>query len=181
MTALRLVLGGVLAFALGWWVMRSPLAETTATTLSWSVADLQSIGQLRVLATRISIFETATALDPGRRYAGVVPVSLVLGLDLSKARLEGDRLLLPGIAYLSKTIDADPAARFDWDARGSQQEPGEQVSLPRLAELQALKSAMDEAQHLGLPQQARTRALALVRAWLEAGGMGHVRVECPGG
>ena len=174
----HLLLALVLAFAGGWWLVRPPTTEVTVTSLAWGLKDLQGIGELRVLAARISVFEKTEGFEPGRRYAGVVPVCLVLGVDLAQANLVEQagvrRLVLPPVRALRRVIDPDPAARFDWDAAGDQQRPGESISLPRLAELQGLRSAELEAERLGLFTKARTRTEALVRAWLTAGGMADV-------
>lgn len=169
-----------LAFGGGWWLVRPAPTEVTATTLSWGVQDLQAIGHLRLLAARISVFEKTEGLDPRRRYAGVIPVSLVLGIDLAGARLVEEagqrRLVLPPVRVLRRAIDPDPAARFDWDAAGDQHLPGDSISLPHLAELQGLCSAEQEAERLGLFTKSKARAETLVKAWLRAGGMADVAV-----
>jgi hypothetical protein len=179
----QLFLAVLLAFAGGFLLVRTT-GGGSAAAVAWSQADLQAIGQLRVLAVRLSVFAEASGLDPAERhYAGVVPVVQVYGLDLGQAALvttpAGRRLRLPPVALLRQSVDADPRARFDWSARGRQWEPGEAVSLPRLAELRALHLAQEEGERLELPAKARARVETLLKAWLAAGGMDDTTLEWP--
>lgn len=160
-----------------WWALPTPGAKTSAATVSWELADIRELGELRLLTTEIASLQRVTTLDPGRYMTVVIPVRVTLGMDLRGAvvRREGDEAVvtLPAVRHLRRS--SDPNRWNIWETHGALQAPGETISLAQQAELQAFNEADQECARLGLPAKVRTRAEAVVDAWLR--GLGAQRVR----
>lgn len=160
-----------------WWAFPEPGAKTSAATVSWELADIRELGELRLLTTEIASLQRVTTIDPGRFLTVVIPVRVTLGMDLARAvvRREGDDAVvtLPAVRHLRRS--SDPNRWNIWETRGALQAPGEAISLAQLAELQAFNEADGECVRLGLPAKVRTRAEAVIDAWLR--GLGAQRVR----
>jgi hypothetical protein len=159
-----------------WWALPPRAPVTAASTVSWELANLGELGELRLLTTEIASYQTVTTLDPKRYLKAVIPVRVVLGMDLTKAtvRREGEVAVvtLPTVRFLRKS--SDPRRWNIWESHGELLLPGETLSLAQLAELQAGKEAEDECLRLGLFVAARTRAEAIASGWLRGFGAGRV-------
>lgn len=161
----------------GWWALPPRAPVTAAASVSWELAELRELGELRLLTTEIASYQSVTTLDPKRYLKVVVPVRVVLGMDLTKAHVErsGDsaRVTLPTVKFLSRS--SDPRRWNIWETHGELLLAGETLSMAQLAELQAAKEAQDECLRLGLTIAARVRAEAVVGGWLR--GLGATRIE----
>lgn len=168
-------LGGLIAGV--WWALPPRAPATAAVSVSWELADIHELGELRLLTTEIGSYQLVTTLDPNRFLKAVIPVRITLGLDLTRAKVtrEGTTAVvtLPSVRFLHKS--SDPRRWSIWETRGVLKTPEESISMAQLAELQAFKEAEDETVRLGLPQKARTRGEAVVAAWLRGLGAQQVR------
>jgi hypothetical protein len=179
---MKYVLTLLFAFGLAlgvWWALPPRAAAVSAATVSWELADLRELGELRLLATEIASYQKVTTSDPNRWLKAVIPVRIVLGMDLSKATLrrEGTAAVvtLPGVRFLHKS--SDPRRWNIWDVHGIQQATGEAISMSQLAELQAFHEAENEVIALVLPAKAQQRAALIVSAWLQGLGATEVRFK----
>ncbi len=160
-----------------WWALPAPGAKTSAASVSWELADIRELGELRLLTTEIASFQHVTTLDADRYLKSVVPVRVTLGMDLGKARVrrvgEDAEVVLPPVRFLRRS--SDPGRWNVWETHGALQAPGESISMAQMAELQAFNEADQECVRLGLPAKARLRAEAVVGAWLRGLGARQVR------
>lgn len=160
-----------------WWALPPRAPATSAATVSWELADLRELGELRLLATEIGSYQLVTTLDPHRYLKAVIPVRLTLGMDLTKALVQRDGetavITLPPVRFLRKS--SDPRRWNIWETHGVLLAPGETISMSQLAELQAYKEAEDDAIRLGLLVKARARGENVVSAWLQGLGIKSVR------
>jgi len=168
-------LGGLIAGV--WWALPPRAPATSAVAVSWELADIHELGELRLLTTEIGSYQLVTTIDPARFLKAVIPVRIVLGLDLSRAQVarEGTTAVvtLPGVRFLHKS--SDPRRWNIWETHGVLKTPDETISMAQLAELQAFKEAEDETIRLGLLKKARARGEAVVAAWLRGMGAQQVR------
>jgi hypothetical protein len=144
-----------------------PAVTTAASVAAFDLATVQSLGELRLVVSEISIYQRVDTLDPRRFLTVVIPVRLVLGLDLAKATVtrgaEDWQVALPAVRVLGRSSDT---ARWTvWSQQGALQTPEEQLSLAQLAELQAFAAADREAERLGLHALAAQRARSALAAW----------------
>ncbi len=160
-----------------WWALPPRAPATSAATVSWELADLAELGELRLLATEIASYQLVTTMDPKRFLKAVIPVRVVLGIDLARATVRRDGtaavVTLPPVRFLHKS--SDPRRWNVWETHGVLLAPGETISMAQLAELLAFKEAEDETMRLKLPEKARARAEAVVATWLRGLGAGEVR------
>ncbi len=170
-----LFLGGLVA---GIWLALPPRAPTTsAASVTWELADIRALGELRLLTTEIGSYQHVSTIDSERYLKAVIPVRIALGLDLTRATVTrtGDTavITLPPVRVLHRS--SDPRRWNIWETHGILQAPGESISMAQLAELQAFKEAEDEAIRLGLLSKARTRGEAVITTWLHGLGATDVR------
>lgn len=160
-----------------WWALPSAAPTTSAASVTWEVADIHELGQLRLLATEIGSYQLVTTLDPQRYLKAVIPVRIILGIDLSRAQVTRDGqtavVTLPPVRVLHKS--SDPQRWNIWETHGVLKTADESISMAQLAELMAFKEAADETVRLGLDAKARTRGEAVVGAWLRGLGAQQVR------
>lgn len=160
-----------------WWALPPRAPVTSAASVTWELADIHELGELRLLTTEIGSYQLVTTMDPNRFLKAVIPVRIALGLDLSRAKVSRDGttavVTLPPIRFLHKS--SDPRRWNIWETHGVLKTPEESISLAQLAELQAFKEAEDETMRLGLPQKARARGEAVVTTWLRGLGAQQVR------
>jgi hypothetical protein len=162
----------------GVWYAWPPSAPvTSAAAVTWELADIRELGQLRLLATEISSYQLVTTMDPARYLKAVIPVRIILGLDLSQAqvRREGATAVvtLPPVRILHKS--SDPQRWNIWETHGVLKTADESISMAQLAELLAFKEADKETLRLGLDAKARVRGEAVIGAWLRGLGAPEVR------
>ena len=145
----------------------APTLTTNATLAAFDLATVQSLGQLRLVISDISVYQHVDTLDPQRYLSVVIPVRLILGLDLGAARITrtptGWTVALPPVRVLGRS--SDPARWTVWRQSGALQLPDEHVSLAHLAELQAFAAADREAERLGLHALTAQRAQSAITAW----------------
>lgn len=160
-----------------WWALPPRAPTTSAVAVSWELADIHALGELRLLTTEIGSYQVVTTIDPKRFLKAVIPVRIALGLDLTRAQVTRDGttaiVTLPPVRFLHKS--SDPRRWNIWETHGVLKTPDESISMAQLAELQAFKEAEDETMRLGLVQKARTRGEAVVAAWLRGLGAQQVR------
>ena len=170
-----LFLGGLLAGV--WWALPPRAPATSAASVSWELADIHELGELRLLTTEIGSYQLVTTMDPARFLKAVIPVRIALGLDLTRAQITREGTIaivtLPPVRFLHKS--SDPRRWNIWETHGVLKTPEESISMAQLAELQAFKEAEDETIRLGLVKKARTRGEAVVAAWLRGLGAQQVR------
>lgn len=178
---MKILLLGLFALALVYGVLSAlppRLPTTTAATVSWELADIAELGELRLLTTEIASYQQVT-LDPQRYLKAVIPVRVVLGMDLTKAQVRRDGVTavvrLPAVRFLHRS--SDPTRWNIWEVHGVQQLPSEKLSMAHFAELRAFAEADAECLRLGLVERAKNRAIALLRAWLTGLGATAVRFE----
>ena len=178
---MKIIVIGLFALALVYGVLsalppRPP--TTTAATVSWELADVAALGELRLLTTEIASYQQVT-MDPTRYLKAVIPVRVVLGMDLTKAHVtrvgEVAVVTLPSVRFLHRS--SDPNRWNIWDVHGAQQVPGESLSMAQFAELRAFAEADAECIRLGLVERAKTRAIAVLSAWLTGLGAANIRFE----
>ena len=178
---MKILVSGLFALALVFGVLHAlpPRAPTTtATTVSWELASVAELGELRLLTTEIASYQQV-GMDEGRYLKAVIPVRVVLGMDLAKAtvRREGAVAVvhLPGVRFLHRS--SDPRRWNTWDIHGALQVPGESLNMAQFAELRAFGEADQECIRLGLVERANVRAHAIVSTWLSGLGAPNVRFE----
>jgi len=167
---LMLVVASLIGVGLGWLASREPPRTVTAEVAAFDLAQVQELGELRLVVAEISIFKRVDTLDPGRLLEVVIPVRLVLGLNLAKVKIVRTatawEVTLPPVRVLGRSSEA---ARWTvWRSGGALQVAGETISLAQLAELQAFNEADLEAQRIGLHATAEQRAKAAIAAWAGA-------------
>ena len=170
-----LFLGGLLAGV--WWALPPRAPATSAASVSWELADIHELGELRLLTTEIGSYQLVTTMDPARFLKAVIPVRIALGLDLTRAQITREGTIaivtLPPVRFLHKS--SDPRRWNIWETHGVLKTAEESISMAQLAELQAFKEAEDESIRLGLLSKARTRGEAVITTWLHGLGATDVR------
>jgi len=169
-----LFLGGIAAGA--WYALPPSAPATSAAAVTWELADIHELGEVRLLATEIGSYQLVTTLDPKRFLKAVIPVRIVLGIDLTRARVTrvGATAMvnLPAVRIVHKS--SDPRRWNIWETHGVLKAADESISMAQLAELQAFKEAEDDILRLGLVARARTRGETIVATWLR--GLGATEV-----
>lgn len=178
---MKILVGGLFALALVFGVLNAlpPRAPTTAaTTVSWELAEVAELGELRLLTTEIASYQQIE-MGTDRYIKAVIPVRVVLGMDLTKASVRHEGAVavvhLPGVRFLQRS--SDPRRWNTWDIHGALQVPGESLNMAQFAELRAYGEADQECIRLGLVERANARARGIVSAWLSGLGAPAVRFE----
>ncbi len=178
---MKILLGGLFALALVFGVLnrlppRAP--TTTAATVSWELAEVAELGELRLLTTEIASYQQIE-MGPSRYLKAVIPVRVVVGMDLTKATVRRENgvaiVHLPAVRFLQRS--SDPRRWNIWDVHGALQEPDERLSMAQFAELRAYAEADQECLRLGLMERAGTRARRIINTWLSGLGAPAVRFE----
>ena len=167
---LVMVISAAIGAGLAYLADREPPRTVTAEVAAFDLAQVQELGEVRLVVAEISVYRREDTLDRGRVLEVVIPVRLVLGLDLAKVQIVRTattwEVTLPPVRVLSRSSEA---ARWTvWRSSGALQVAGERLSLAQLAELQAFSEADREAERIGLHATAQQRAKAAIAAWAGA-------------
>ncbi len=151
--------------------------RSTGATLSASLERITGLAELRLLRTELSSFQCATSPSGFGGVKAVVPVTVVLGIDLRLVKVipAGDDVVV--VVPMARVLDhsTDHGRWLIWEELGGNLEGAE---LERLLTAQAIHSAQEDIQRLGLMAIAQREAESAVKELAVAIGFagGHVRV-----